>query len=169
MVQGALSGTENANREVILEANPFPFTAGFSGVGNPELTSATGGFSFPILGLAEATEYRVITTTTPAVVSSVVLEDVAVQVSSHVARARRRHFVRIFGTVTPAEDGAQVGILRIAHGRSVLVGGTTLRHRDASSSQFSRVVPARAGVYRVLVRITSGGQSSNYGGPLLVR
>ena len=101
--------------------------------------------------------------------SPVVVENVAVRVDSHVGRTRRAHFARVYGTVTPAADGMQVGILRITHGRGVLVGGTVLRHRNASSSRFSRVVPVRRGVYRVLVRVTSGAQISNYGQPLLIR
>ena len=50
----------------------------------------------------------------------------------------------------------------------MLVGGTLLHHRNASSSKFSRVVPVGRGVYRVLVRVTSGAQISNYGEPLLI-
>ena len=34
-VQGTLSGTDNADREVVLQANAFPFSAGFQNVGNP--------------------------------------------------------------------------------------------------------------------------------------
>jgi hypothetical protein len=167
-VQGTLSGTGNANRVVVLQAFLFGATA-FQNVGNPELTSATGGFSFPVLGMTQVTQFRVVAATSQAVVSPVVVENVAVRVDSHVARTGRRGFARIFGTVTPAEDGMQVGILRITHGRGVLVGGTTLRHRDASSSKFSRVVPVKRGVYRVLVRLTSGAQVSNYGQPLVIR
>jgi hypothetical protein len=168
-VQGTLSGTGNGNRTVILQANSFPFTAGFQNIGNPELTTAAGGFSFPVLGMTLVTQFRVVTTTNPPVVSPVALEGVAVRVDSHVGRTSRAHFARIFGTVTPAENGMQVGILRIAHGHGVLVGGTLLHPRDAGSSKFSRVVPVRPGVYRVLVRVTSGAQVSNYGGPLLIR
>ncbi len=167
-VQGTLSGTGNAGRGVVLQANPLPANTGFANVGNPELTSATGSFSFPLLGLLTTTQFRVATTTNPPVFSPVALESVAVRVASHVARARRHHFARFYGTVTPAADGMQVGILRITHGRGVLVGGTILRHRNASSSRFSRVVPVRSGVYRVLVRDTSGAQVSNYGQPLLI-
>jgi hypothetical protein len=168
-VEGTLSGTENADREVVLQANQFPFTTGFKDIGNPELTSANGSFSFAVLGLALVTQFRVITTTSPPVTSTVAVENVAVQVTSHVRRARRRHFARIYGTVTPAENGMEVGILRIAHGRGVLVGGTILTHLNAGSSAFSRVVPVRPGVYRVLVRVTDGSQVSNYGQPLLIR
>ncbi len=169
VVQGTLSGTENAGREVVLQADQFPFTAGFQDVGNPELTSTSGSFSFAVLGLALVTQYRVITTTSPPVMSPVAVENVAVQVISHVRRARRRHFARIYGTVTPAENGMEVGILRIAHGRGVLVGGTILTRLNTGSSAFSRVVPVRPGVYRVLVRVTDGAQVSNYGQPLLIR
>jgi hypothetical protein len=169
VVQGTLSGTENGNREVLLQADPFPFTAGFASVGNPELTTATGSFSFPVLDLTQVTQFRVVTTTNPAVLSPVALENAAVLVDAHVGRARRRHFARIYGTVAPAEDNMQVGILRIAHGHGVLVGGTSLRHRNATSSEFSRVVPVKPGVYRVLVRVTNGAQTSNYSEPLFIR
>ena len=168
-VQGTLSGTGNGNRVVVLQANSFPFTAGFQNVGNPLVTSPIGGFSFPVLGLTVSTQFRVATTTSPPVLSPVAVESVAVNVSSHVGSAGRAHYARIFGTVTPAFDGMQVGILRIVHGRGVLVGGTLLHHRNATSSKFSRVVHVTHGVYRVLVRVTNGAQVSNYGGPLLIR
>ena len=169
VVQGTLSGTGNASRAVTLQANAFPFTAGFQNVGNAQLTTATGSFSFPVLGLTQNTQFRVATTGKPLVISPVASESVAVRVSSHVGRTRRRHFARIFGTVTPAVDGSQVGILRITRGHGVLVGGTILRHRNATSSKFSRVVPVRRGVYRVLVRVLNGAQVSNYGTPLVIR
>lgn len=167
-VQGTLSGTGNGGQGVVLQTNQFPFTAGFQNATNAQLTNAAGGFSFPVLGLTEATQFRVATTTNPPVFSPVAAESVTVRVASHVARTRRPRHARIYGTVTPAEDGMQVGILRIVHGHGVLVGGTILRHRNASSSRFSRVVPVKPGVYRVLVRVTSGAQVSNYGGPLLI-
>ncbi|HWX97342.1 MAG TPA: fibronectin type III domain-containing protein, partial [Solirubrobacteraceae bacterium] len=168
-VQGTLSGTGNGNRVVVLQASSFPFTAGFQSVGNPLVTNAGGGFSFPLLGMTLTTQFRVATTTNPPVLSPVALESVAVNVSSHVASAGRTHYARIFGTVSPALDGMQVGILRITHGHGVLVGGTILHHRNATSSKFSRVVRVTHGVYRVLVRVTNGAQVSNYGGPLLIR
>jgi hypothetical protein len=168
-VQGTLSGTGNGNRVIVLQASSFPFTAGFQNVGNPLLTNASGGFSFPLLGMAVTTQFRVSTTTNPPVLSPVAVENVAVSISSHVASAGRAHFARIFGTVTPALDGMQVAVLRITHGHGVLVGGTLLHHRNATSSKFSRVVRVSRGVYRVLVRVTNGAQVSNYGGPLLIR
>jgi hypothetical protein len=88
-VQGTLSGTGNGSRAVILQASSFPFTAGFQNLGNPELTNASGGFSFPVLGMTLVTQFRVVTTTNPPVVSPVALDGVAVRVGSHVARTSR--------------------------------------------------------------------------------
>jgi hypothetical protein len=169
VIQGTLSGTNNAGRQVILQGNAFPFTAGFVNIGNPELTNATGGFSFTLLGASTTEQFRVVTTTNPPVISPVATESVAVKVSSHVARTRRHGFARIYGTVTPAENGAQVGMLRIVKGRGVLAGGTVLKPRDATSSTFSRVVRVHKGVYRVLVRVVGAGQISSYGQPLLIK
>ena len=169
MVQGTLSGTNNGGRVVVLQGNTFPFTAGFQNVGNPELTTAAGGFSFAVPGLTTATQYRVVTTTNPAVLSPVAVENVAVLVASHLGHSRLAHHIRVYGTVSPAEDGAQVAILRIVRGRGVLVGGTRLVHLDAGRSRFNRPVPTRRGVYRVLVRVTNGAQVSNYGQPLVIR
>ncbi|MEA2314706.1 MAG: hypothetical protein QOI03_1398 [Solirubrobacteraceae bacterium] len=162
LIQGTLAGTGNAGQPVVLQANAFPFTAGFQNVGNAELTSATGTFSFAVPAMSVVTQFRV-RTVAKAVLSLVATESVAVRVSSHIGHARRRHFARFYGTVVPAEDGAHIAILRIVHGHNVLVAGTTLRHRNATSSQFSRTVRVRAGVYHVLVVVTSGAQTSNYG------
>lgn len=171
-IQGTLSGTGNGGIPVVLQANPFPFTQGFATVGNAELTAATGGFSFPFVGLTVATQFRVVTATKVPVISPVATEGVAVRVDAHVGRAHRhrRHHVRIYGTVTPAVDGMEVAIMRITGGRNVLVAGTTLHHLSATSSRFSRVVRVRRhAIYRVFVKVTNGAQTSNYSQPLFIR
>jgi hypothetical protein len=169
-IQGTLSGTGNGGVPVVLQDNPFPYTQGFLTVGNPELTTATGGFSFPFLGLTQATQFRVITSTKIPVVSPEAIERVAVSVQAHVGRTHRRHHARIYGTVSPAVDGMEVGIMRITGGRNVLVAGTTLRHDSATSSRFSRVIHVKRGsVYRVFVKVTNGAQTSNYSQPLFIR
>jgi hypothetical protein len=88
---------------------------------------------------------------------------------SHLKRTRRAGFARFYGTVTPAEPGMQVGILRTVHGRGVLAGGTVLQPLNATSSRFTKVVRVHRGVYRVLVRVTTGAQISAYGQPLVIR
>jgi hypothetical protein len=168
VVQGTLSGTGNAGRTVVLQASTFPYSAGFLNDGSG-VTGPTGSFSFPVFGLQITTQFRVVTTTNPRVVSPVAVESVAVRVSSHVRGTSRAHYVRIYGTVTPAENGAQVGILHIVHGHGVLVSGTVLRPRNAFSSSFSRVVHIRArGIYRVLALVTNGAQAASYGPSLFI-
>jgi hypothetical protein len=169
VIQGTLAGTGNAGRQVVLQGRPFPFTGPFQQIGNPELTTSTGGFSFTLLGAVNSAQFQVVTTTKPTVSSGIATENVAVRVSSHLSRTRRHGFARVYGTVSPAEDGAQVGVLRITNGHGVLAGGTTLHHHNASSSSFSRIVRVHKGIYRVLVRVVGAGQVSNYGQPLLVR
>ncbi|HMD51611.1 MAG TPA: hypothetical protein VKG62_02770 [Solirubrobacteraceae bacterium] len=167
-VEGTLSGTDNANRPVVLQGDSFPYTAGFQNVGNPELTTAVGGFSFPVLGLATLTQFRVVTTTSPPVVSPVALANVAVRITPHVGRASRPNYLRIYGTVSPASTGTRVEILRIVHGHAEYVAGTFLRSLTATSSRFSRAIPARRGVYRVFVKVTDGAQLSNYSSFVLI-
>jgi hypothetical protein len=174
-IQGTLSGTGNGGVPVLLQANPFPYTQGFATVGNAELTTAAGGFSFPFVGIAAATQFRVVTSTRVPVVSPVASESVAVRVEAHVGRVRRRHrhhrhYVRIYGTVTPAADGMEVAIERIVGGREAQVATTFLRHLSATDSRFSRVIRVpRGGLYRVVVRVANGAQTSNSSEPLFIR
>lgn len=167
-VQGTLSGTGNTDRPVVLQANAFPFTAGFVDVGNPELTDASGGFAFVLLSVGAASQYRVLSTTAPEVVSPVVTETVSVLVSARHAPGRRRYRVRISGTVTPAENGMSVTIVRIDHGRQVSAGSAVLHPDGPDHSSYLAAVHRRRGVYRVLANVT-GAQSSAYSAPFLVR
>jgi hypothetical protein len=173
VVEGALSGTGSANRQVVLQANPFPYTAGFQNVGNPEIATATGGFSFPFVGLAQNAQLRVATVGKPTVYSPVVLENVAVHVVFHVRRTHRPGYAKLYGSVTPAEPGALVGFQRLVRGgRSVNQGGTVVKADSASVSRFSRIVHIsrrRRGLYRALVRVGDGGHASNYSSPILIR
>jgi hypothetical protein len=170
-VEGTLSGTGASTHEVVLQANPFPYLGGFKTVGNPEVTNSAGGFSFPFLGLLENAQLRVVTVGRPVVASPVVLENVAVRVSFHVRRARRHGYVRLYGTVAPAEVGALVGFQLLRPGRSVNEGGTAVTTGTVSVSRFSAVVRLRhRGLYRALVEVSNdGAHVSNYSEPILIR
>jgi hypothetical protein len=171
-VEGTLSGTGGANHAIVLQANPFPYTGGFKTVGNAELTSSTGGFSFPYLGLTENAQLRVVTLGLPVVISPVVLESVAVSATVHVHPAKRRGYVRLYGTVTPAEPGAQVGFQLLKPGHaSINQGGTPVKAATATSSTFSGFMRLRhPGLYRVLIKVTNdGAHVSNYSSPILIR
>ena len=170
LVEGTLTGTGSANHPIVLEANPFPYVGGFKTLGNPELTNATGGFSFPVLGLLENAQLRVQTLGSPTITSPIVIENVAVRVSFHARRTHHRGRWRLYGTVTPAEVGAQVGFqLLVAGGRTVNEGGTILKPATPTVSSFSRTVRLRHhGVYRALIKISDGAHVSAYSAPILV-
>jgi hypothetical protein len=173
-VQGALTGTGNAGRVVALQANPFPYVAGFKTLGNFEVTSSIGSFSFPVVGLLTNTQLRVVTTTSPYVTSPVVVEGVAVQVTLHVRRVhrpRRGEFVRFYGTITPAEPGARVGF-QLARGGapSINQGGTVVTSGTPALSRFSTIVRIRhRGVYKALVQVFDGSHVSAYSEPIRIR
>jgi hypothetical protein len=169
LVEGTLSGTGAADHPVELQANPFPYLGGFQNVGNAELTNASGGFSFPFLGLLENAQLRVVTVGKPAVSSPVLVENVAVHVSFHVHATHRRGYARLYGTVAPAEVGALVGFQLLRPGRSLNKGGTIVNAGTATVSKFSRVVRVQRGLYRALVKVSDGAHVSAYSPPVLIR
>jgi hypothetical protein len=168
-IDGTLSGTGAANHPIELQANPFPYTAGFRPVGNAELTNASGGFSFPYLGLLENAQLRVVTIGKPKVSSAVLQENVAVHVSLHVRATRRHGFARLYGTVAPAEAGALVGFQLLRPGRSLNQGGTVVKPGTLGVSSFNRVVRVHRGLYEALVRVFDGAHVSAYSRPVLIR
>jgi hypothetical protein len=170
-VDGTLSGTGSAGHAVVLQANPFPYLAGFKNLGNPELTDASGSFSFAVPGLSQSTQLRVATLEMPPVNSRVIVELVAVQVTLHLHPTRRRGYPRLYGTVTPAELGALVDFQLLRPGRRpVTVGSTIITGGTRTVSRFSRVVRIhRAGLYRAFVYMTNGAQVSNQSRAILIR
>lgn len=170
VIEGTLTGTGNANRAVVLQQNPFPYTQGFLDASEAHLTTASGGFAFPVLGLAVATQYRVVTIAKPQIVSPIVIEQVAPDISIFAHRTRRRHRVRFYGTIRPNEEGMAVEILRIGRSGAHRVGLTFARGLGPSRARYSRVVRVRrGGVYEVLLRVTNGAQTSVYSTPIRVR
>ncbi len=89
------------------------------------------------------------------------------RVSFHVHRVhrnRRGRYYRMYGTVAPAEVGAEVGFQLSRPGQSsVNVGGTFVRSGSPTVSTFSAIVRVRhRGVYEALVRVNDGAHVSAY-------
>ncbi len=99
------------------------------------------------------------------------IENVAIQVTFHARRTHHHGRWRLYGTVTPAEAGAQVGFqLLVLGGRTVNEGGTIVKTGSSTVSSFSRTVHLRnRGVYRALVKISDGAHVSAYSAPILIR
>lgn len=169
-VSGVVSGTSAASREVVLQANPFPYLGGFKSTGSPELTNATGGFSFSVANLMENTKFRVATVGLPAANSHVVRERVAVRVSLHLGSAGRHGFVRLYGTVTPAEVGARVAFQLLRRGLPPLgIGKPVVQSATTGASRFSLVVRIRrAGLYRALAYVDNSRQVPGRSQPILI-
>ena len=87
VLAGALTGTGNASRQVVLQSNPFPYTQGFANTTNVHLTGPNGEFAFTLLSVALNTQFRVLIPTKPDVVSPIVFVGVAPKVSTS---SRRR-------------------------------------------------------------------------------
>ncbi len=139
VLEGALSGTGSGGHLVTLQANPFPYTSGFQPVGNAQLTSATGAFSFPFVGLLQNIQLRVATVGKPSVSSPVILEGVAVKFAIH-ARSTRRQGVRAPLRHRGAGEGRRarrLPALKPGH-RSVNVAGTIVKVGTATVSSFPR-------------------------------
>ena len=166
-LQGVLSGTGNAGRQVALQQRVFPYAIDFATVGNPQVTGSSGAFSFPLLGVTTNTQYRTVTTAGTKVTSSVVTLGVAVKVTTKVSahRVRRGHLVRFSGTITPAKVGALFSIQKLnAQGNWVVVAGGVAHGGNSSFTRYAkRVRVRRGGSYRVFVGVADGQQVSNVG------
>jgi hypothetical protein len=138
------------------------------------VTSSTGSFSFPVVGLLQNTQLRVVTTSAPLISSPVLVEDVAVRVTFHARRVRRHRrglFFRLYGTVAPAEAGARVGFQLLRPGLpSLNRGGTFVVSGTQSVSRFSAIVRIRRrGLYQALVAVADGSHVSAYSAPVRIR
>jgi hypothetical protein len=150
---GTLSGTGNANRQVVLQANPWPYTQGFLPVANNQVTDANGNFFFPILAVNVNTQYRVLMPQKPEVQSPIVLLGTKVRVTTHVrvTRGSRSGVVRLSGSLIPPMDGTQVLIQKFVNDKWTNIGSTSARHVSSSRSSYRKSLRQRhPGRYRVL-------------------
>jgi hypothetical protein len=159
---GVLSGTGNANRQVVLQANPWPYTQGFLAAGNPQVTNGSGAFFFPLLSVAVNTQYRVMMVARPGVVSPIVVLGTTNKITRHakVRRGSKRGRIHIWGTIRPALDGAPVVIQKRRRGTWVNIGQTHARHTSKGFSRYSkRIRQKHGGRYRAVVLDATGAHS----------
>jgi hypothetical protein len=151
---GQLTGTNNANREVVLQSNPFPYTQGFLKAGNPQVTDASGNFAFPVLSMPVTTQFKVVLAQRPEVTSPIVVVGAALQVKTDtkkVARGRRSVTVRFRGSVSPQNDGGRVSIQKFRSGTWTEIAHTRAKDDGSSKSRYkTRVKIFRSGKFRVV-------------------
>ena len=151
---GQLTGTNNANRDVVLQSNPFPYTQGFLNAGNPQVTDAAGNFAFPVLSMPVTTQFKVVLAQRPEVTSPIVVVGAALQVKTDtkkVARNRRSVTVRFRGSVSPQNDGGRVSIQKFRNGTWTEIAHTRAKDDGSSKSRYkTRVRIFRSGKFRVV-------------------
>lgn len=167
-LSGTLSGTNNAGRKVVLQANWWPFTAGFQNVTNEQVTNDKGQFSFPLLSVAVNMQFRVQMPERPGIVSPIVTFGVKPYVKTKVNkhRVKRGRRVRFSGTVNPAGSGGQIAIQKRRDDSWVTVGGTIIRSRGRYSKNLKI---RRGGTYRVWVGWSSSQYAPNVGKKIKIR
>ena len=158
-VQGTLSGTGNAGRQVILQGRPFPFTAPFAADRQPRADDGRRAASASRCSAPRRSmQFQVVTTTKPVVAS--------------LDRHRERRRARLEPPVAHPPPRLRP---RLRHGhprrgrrrRSGSCGSSTATACSPAarccattarpSSSFSRVVRVHKGIYRVLVRVVGRG------------
>ena len=160
VIAGTLSGTGNAERQIVLQGNPFPYTQGFQNASDVHLTNGDGSFSFPVLSVGLNTQFRVALPNQPQVASPIVTVGVEPKVSVKVKRVRRTPrgaIYRFSGRVTPAHDGTQIAIQRLKGDTWVTLTGTVAKHRSSASSRYRKSVRLRrGGTFRVYAGTNDG-------------
>jgi hypothetical protein len=149
---GTLSGTGNAGRPIRLQQKPFPFTGAFTNVGNVQLTNAQGAFSFALLAVPVTTQYRVIVTDKPSVISPILTVSVTVVVGTKTTRTHvhRGSHVHFSGTIKPNVANIPIAIQKL----------NAKKHWVTISGSITRT----GGVYGKTVRIRRGGSYRVYAG-----
>lgn len=171
-VTGSLGGTGAAKRQVQLQANPWPYTAGFATVGNAQITTETGAFSFPLLGAALNTQYRVVTAGKDPVVSPVLTSSVLVDVDAAVRtkRVNRGSRLRFAGKIHPALPGLPIAVQRSSNHKWKTVQGSVTRQGGQSYATFAtRVRIRKEGRYRVFVAVPDGRLTANASTTMTIR
>ena len=172
LLAGTLTGTGNANRRILLQSSPFPYTLGFQPTANVQLTNAAGQFAFPLLGVAVNTQYRVLIPDRPEIASPIVSLGVAPRIATYTSatRVRTNRRVRFFGTIRPAQPGARFAIQVLRRGAWRTVAGGISRGTRGGVSRFAkRVRIRRGGSYRVFVAIATGNYASSAGRTVRLR
>jgi len=172
VLAGQLTGTNSANRGVVLQSNPFPYLQGFANVGNALVTDAAGNFSFPLLSLPVTTQFRVVMSQRPGIVSPIVVAGAALRVGTSkkkVTRYRHSVTVRFRGSISPQFDGGGVSIQRLQDGVWVQKARTVAKDAGDTVSRYRKLVRVRhSGQYRVVAE-ASGAYVSGVGRTVSIR
>ena len=169
---GQLTGTNNANRDVVLQANPWPYAA-FSDVGNRIVTDSGGNFTFTVLSVPFNTQFRVALAQRPEVVSPVVVVSTSMAVKTRirtVARFRHSKKVRFRGFVAPAPQDPALAVQKLRAGVWTTIATAGRWSESAAGLTFRKTVRiGKSGTFRLVVNDTSGKYAVGAGRPIFIK
>ena len=159
VLTGQLTGTNNANRDVRVEANQWPY-AGFVQIGNKIVTDAQGNFTFNVLNVPFNTQFRVALAQRPEVVSPIVAVSVPLTVKTDtktVKTFKHSKKVRFKGSVAPAPDKPSLVVQKSRNGVWTTIATAGKWTESASGVTFKKKVRiGKSGRFRLVAIDTTG-------------
>jgi hypothetical protein len=148
VLQGALTGLGFASHGLTLQATPFPYTAAFTQLAGPVLSTRTGTFIFKVTRLLQNTEFRILTTDPRPTYSPTLTVHVAPRIVLHVRPAGKGRY-RMYGTISPSRLKSTVVIQQLRPQkagskregpRAHTVGTAAIKRGGQTFSRFSVVL-----------------------------
>lgn len=158
-VIGRLAGTAVGGTRVALERQDWPFSAGFSQIGDTRTAGSDGSFRFDVAAIFVTTQMRVVTRSGRTISSAIRTASSAVKVGARAQGAGRKRS-RVLGTIWPRVPNGRVSLQkRSPKGHWSVVRRRAAKPLDANRSRYSFSVKRkkRAGRYRVVVLARDGG------------
>jgi hypothetical protein len=161
-IDGQVQGAGVGGIRVALERTPFPFKVPFTNASNVVNAAADGTFRLETPPLMVSSRLRVVTRTTPAVVSPDVTVFTKLLVGIHTERLDRRHY-RLTGAVTPHVTGARASVQRKVGRKWKFAKRTRTKRLGRGRVGYSVTVnrARRARRYRVVVKPRSAAYAAS--------
>jgi hypothetical protein len=175
---GGLTGLDNTSHGLVLQGNPFPYTAAFTQLLGPVLSNLSGHFVFKVAKLTQNTEFRVLTVDSRPLYSSIMTVHVTPKIVLRVRPAGRKGRYRLYGTVAPAKLRGTLVVQELKPQKATskregpkahTIGTTSIKKGTATLAKFSTVLTLSGTThYRVYIRLPKGPLESGHSNNVLV-
>jgi hypothetical protein len=176
---GSLTGAGNANHGMVLQQTPFPYTETFTTLPGTVFSSRTGSFVFRLARMTQNTQFRILTTDPRPLYSPAMIVHVTPRITLHVRSAGKTGLYRLYGTVSPARNGALITIQKLTPRKAISkrsgpaahsVRTTILKRATSTLSRFSIVVSLTGSYrYRAFVKLPKGKLDSGHSANVLIK
>jgi hypothetical protein len=160
VLTGQLTGTNNANRDVRVEASQWPYVGGFKQIGNKIVTDSQGNFTFNVLNVPFNTQFRVALAQRPEVVSPIVAVSVPLTVRTDIRTVKtfaHSKKVRFKGSVSPAPGTPSLAVQKKRSGVWTTIATAKQWTVNSSGVTFKKKVRiGKSGKFRIVAQDASG-------------